>query len=446
MMIFKKAIPRRTFLRGMGASLAVPLLDGMVPAFAGPLDKTAANPAFRLQYVYVPNGIIKEKYRPAEVGVLSKLTPTLEPLAPLRDNFLVLSGLDGGPVLVGGHPRACSMWLTSAEPLKSAYTVHSGISVDQVAAKKLGKHTPLRSLEICVENAAEMVGTASGYNSAYINTISWSTPTAPVPMEDKPRGIFERLFGDGGSTDPAARRARIQEDRSILDFVTQDVARLVKGLGPSDSSKITQYLDGVRDVERRIQVAEQRNSRELPMMERPLATALAYEDHVKLMFDLQVLAYQTDMTRVITFMMAREKSEMVYTQLGVTEPHHALSHNRGDRTKIAATEQINLYHAKLFADYLEKLRSTPDGDGSLLDHVMIVYGSGLSDGDLHTQRGLTVLLVGGGAGQIKKAGRHLRYPEGTPFSNFHVATLDMVGIPTEKFGDSTGKLDLSSVV
>ena len=441
MMIFKKAIPRRTFLRGVGATLALPLLDGMIPAFAGPLDR-AAKPATRLSYIYVPNGIMMDQWTPPGEGTSFELTPVLEPLAAFRNQFLVLSGLDGGPPLDGqggGHPRATAMWLTGVDPKRSDYDVQTGISVDQVAAKELGKHTQLASLELGTENAAELVGAISGYAAAYVNTIAWRTPTTPLPVEHQPRAVFERLFGDGDSTSPAARLARIRENRSLLDSVTRDVARLMTGLGVSDRSKLTEYLEAIRDIERRMQIAEEGSSRELPEMDRPVGIP-PYEEHVKLMFDLQVLAYQTDLTRVITFMMAREKSDLVYTVLDQTEPHHSLSHNRGIVERMKQTAQINAYHAKLFAYFLEKMRSTPDGDGSLLDHSLIVYGSGLGDGDLHTQQRMPILLAGGGTGQIKKGGRHIRYPEGTPFTNLHLTLLDMVGAPTESLGNSTGKL------
>ena len=443
MMIFKKAIPRRAFLRGVGATIALPLLDGMVPAFAGPLDQTAANPVLRVAYIYCPNGIMRDVWLPATAGADFEMTSVLKQWAPFRNQMLVLSGLDGGKEFVGGHVRGSSMWLTGSEPKKSLNDVHCGVSVDQVLAKQFGKHTQLESLELCIEDAAEMAGqSAGGYSAAYTNTIAWRSPTMPLPMEHKPRAVFERLFGDGESTDPAARMSRIRRQRSILDFVSRDVTRVLGGLGKSDRSKLNEFLDSIRDVETRVQKAEKQSSVKLPEMERPIGIP-PYEEHVKLLFDMQVLAFQTDMTRVSTFMLAREYSELVYTNLGHTEPHHPLTHHRGIPQRMQQAGEVNVYHAKLFTYFLERMRSTPDGDGSLLDHSLIVYGAGMGDGDIHNQWNMPIALFGNGAGRIK-GGRHIRSPKGTPFSNFHVAMLNTVGIPTEKFGISTGKLDLHS--
>lgn len=443
MMIFKKAIPRRAFLRGVGATIALPLLDGMVPAFAGPLDQTAANPALRVGYIYCPNGIMRNVWLPATAGADFELTPVLKHWAPFRNQMLVLSGLDGGKEFVGGHVRGSSMWLTGAEPKKSLNDVHCGISVDQVLAKQFGKNTQLESLELCIEDAAEMAGqSAGGYSAAYTNTIAWRSPTTPLPMEHKPRAVFERLFGDGDSTDPAARMSRIRRQRSILDFVSMDVTRVLGELGKNDRSKLSEFLDAIRDVETRVQKAEEQSSVKLPEMERPIGIP-PYEEHVKLMFDLLLLAYQTDMTRVATFMLAREYSELVYTNLGHTEPHHPLTHHRGIPQRIKQAGEVDVYHATLFTRFLERMRSTPDGDGSLLDHSMIVYGAGMGDGDIHNQWNMPIAVFGDGVGRLK-GGRHIRSPKGTPFSNFHVAMLDIAGIPTEKFGISTGKLDLHS--
>ncbi|OFW28786.1 MAG: hypothetical protein A3J28_06190 [Acidobacteria bacterium RIFCSPLOWO2_12_FULL_60_22] len=444
MMIFKKAIPRRAFLRGLGATIALPLLDGMVPAFAGALD-TAAKPALRISYVYLPNGMIRDSWLPATEGANFEMTPCLKELAAFRNQMVVLSGLDGGPEFVGGHQRGSAMWLTGAEPKKSLNDVHAGISVDQVLAREFGKHTQVDSLELCIEDAAEIAGQSNaGYNAAYTNTISWRSPVMPLFMEHKPRAVFERLFGDGESTEPAARLARIRKSRSILDFVSEDAARVLAELGANDRTKVSEFLDAIRDVETRVQKAEENASVELPKMERPVGIP-AYEDHVKLMFDLLVLAFQTDMTRVSTFMLAREYSELVYTNLGITEPHHPLTHHRGIPERIEQTRKIDIYHTKLFAYFLERMRSTRDGDGSLLDHSLIVYGAGMGDGDIHNQWNMPIALLGGGMGKIKKGGLHLQYPKGTPFSNLHVATLNLAGMQTEKFGISTGPLDLGAV-
>lgn len=445
MMNFKKAIPRRMFLRGLGATIALPLLDGMVPAFAGALD-TAATPALRVGFVYLPNGIIREQWLPASDGTNFEMTPVLSQWEKVRDQMLVLSGLDGGKEFVGGHVRGSSMWLTGAEPKKSMNEVYCGVSVDQMIARELGKATTLDSLELCIEDAAEIAGQSQGgYNAAYTNTISWRTPTQPLPMEHKPRAVFERLFGDGDSTDVASRLARIRRNKSILDFVADDVGRQMHRLGEGDRAKLNEFLDSIRDVEARVQKAEQNATKELPSVERPVGIP-GYEEHVKLMLDLLLLAYQTDTTRVSTFMLAREYSELVYTQIGVKEPHHPLTHHRGIPSRIEQAGMVNVHHAKLFSHFLERMKSTVDGDGTLLDHSLILYGAGMGDGDIHNQWNMPIALFGGGAGRIKKSGQHIRYPKGTTFSNFHVALLNLVGLPTEKFGISTAKLDLSPAI
>ena len=438
MMIFKQAIPRRTFLRGLGASIALPFLDSMVPAFAASTDAP-----LRLAYVYVPNGIIREAWLPATAGAQFEWTPALEQFKPFQDQMLVLSGMDGGKQFVGGHVRGSSMWLTGAEPKQSLNDVRSGVSVDQVVAKEFGKHTQLPSLELCIENAAELAGqSAGGYSAAYTNTIAWRTPTTPLPMEHRPRAVFERLFGDGDSTNPAARLARIRKQRSILDFVNRDVTRVLADLGPNDRGKLTEFFDAIRDVETRVQKAEAQSSVELPEVERPIGIP-PYEEHIKLMFDLLLLAFQTDLTRVSTFMLAREYSELVYTALGHTEPHHPLTHHRGIPVRMKQAGEVNVYHTRLFAYFLEKMRSTREGDGSLLDHAMVVYGAGMGDGDIHNQWNLPIALFGGGGGKVK-GGRHIQSPKGTPFSNLHVTLLNVAGISTEKFGLSTGALDLNA--
>jgi len=351
--------------------------------------------------------------------------------------------MDGGSQFVGGHVRGSSMWLTGAEPKQSLNDVRSGVSIDQVVAKEFGQQTQLESLELCIENAAELAGqSAGGYSAAYTNTIAWRTPTTPLPMEHSPRAIFERLFGDGDSTDPAARLARIRKQRSILDFVSQDVSRVMAGLGQGDRGKLNEFLDAVRGVETRVQKAEAQSSKEIPEIERPIGVP-AYEEHVKLMFDLLLLAYQTDLTRVSTFMLAREYSELVYTTIGHTEPHHPLSHHRGIPVRMQQAGEVNQYHAKLFASFLEKMKAAKEADGSLLDHSMIVYGAGMGDGDIHNQWNLPVAFFGG-AGIGLKGGRHIQSPKGTPFSNLHVTMLNLAGIPTEKFGLSTGKIDLNA--
>jgi len=428
----------------------LPLLDGMVPAFAATGD-AAAKPAVRLGFVYVPNGVIMEKWTPATEGTNFEITPILEPLAPFRDHLLVLSGFsnmearrqpgEGG----GDHPRASGAYLTGVHPKNRTADFNKGISVDQIAAKELGKHTQLASLEVSLDSA-DVVGVCdAGYSLAFTNTISWRGATTPMPMENQPRAVFERLFGDSNTTDLAARLTRIQERRSILDSVVADVTRLLTGLGPSDRARLTEYLEAIRDVERRIQMAEQQAaSQELPTMERPVGVPATFEEHAKLIFDLQLLALQCDLTRVITFMMAREQSQRAYPEIGVPEPHHPLSHHGNKPEMVSQVLKIDIFHARMFAYYLEKLRSTPDGDGSLLDHSIIVYGSGMSNGSGHDYHKLPVLLAGGGAGRIK-GGRHLRYKVDTPLTNLLLAVLDKLGIPMEKLGDSTGKVEGSSL-
>ncbi len=452
-MIFKKAIPRRTFLRGMGATLALPLLEGMVPAFATSAEAAVTEPV-RLGIVYAPNGMWPmEQWTPKAEGPGFELTPTLEPLAPFRDRLLVLSGLahkeafpregDGG----AEHSRAMATYLTGVRPKTTeGKDFRTGISMDQIAAEKLGKDTQLASLELSLF-VGDLVGTCeAGVTCTYLNTLCWRTSTTPLPMESNPRSVFERLFGDSDSTDRAERLARIRERRSILDGVTEAMAILLTGIGPSDRAKLTEYLDAVRDIERRIQIAEEQSNREVPAFERPEGVPVALEEYVKLMFDLQVLAYQTDLTRVITFAMGREGpfGSRAYPELGISDLHHTLSHHQNIPAAVEKLSRINVYHAKLFAYFLEKLRSTPDGDGSLLDHTMLLYGSALSNGNVHQHNNLPLLLVGGAGDQIK-GGRHIRYPDGTAMTNLLLTMLDKLAVPVDKLGDSTGKLDLLSV-
>ncbi len=445
MILTGKFLARRTFLRGVGTTLALPFLDAMVPAF-GASRVTALKPALRMGIVYVPSGIIMDHWTPAAEGSAFEFPPIMRALEPFRDRLMVLSGLaqvngnalGDGP---GDHARAGATFLTGVHPKKTqGVDIHAGISADQIAARQLGKTTQLASLEVGLE-APGLVGSCdSGYSCAYSNTISWRTPTTPMPMEVNPRALFERLFGDGESTDPAARIARAEDDRGILDFVREDVARLQPGLGPRDRGKLSEYLDAIRDIERRIQMIEDRSaSMKLPAMERPIGIPDTFDEHCKLMIDLQVIAFQADLTRVITFMMAHEGSNRSYPSIGVRDGHHSVTHHQNDPEKIAKVVKINTHHAEMFAYYLDKLRSTPDGDGNLLDHSMIVYGSSISDGNRHTHVDLPLLLAGGGAGRIK-SGRHIRYPKGTPMTNLLLAMLDKMGVPAEKIGDSTGEI------
>lgn len=439
MMIFKKAIPRRTFLRGMSATMALPMLSAMIPAFA---NTSAGRMPMRVGYVYSPNGIIRDVWTPKTAGANYEMTGILKQWEAFRDQLLVLSHMDNGASeSVSGHSGGSSMFLTGIEPNKSLSEIRCGISVDQVIAAEFGKHTPVSSLQVCIENAAELAGqSAGGYSSAYTNTISWASPTTPMPMEHRPREVFERLFGDGG-TDPAARQSRLSRQRSILDFVREDVTRINKTLGAEDSIKLGEYLDAVRGVEFQIQKAEAKTDMELPEMQRPLGIP-AHEDHLKLMYDLMLLAFQTDMTRVFTFMVAREYSEMVFTHLGHKDPYHPLTHHRGDPVRKRQAGEIDIYHAKLFGEFLAKMKATKEADGSsLLDNSLLVYGAGMGDGDVHSQWNIPIALIGG-AGDIK-GGRHIEYTQGTPMCNLHVTMLNRLGIPTEKFAKSTGELDIS---
>ena len=447
MMIFKKAIPRRTFLRGVSATLALPLLDGMIPAVARAAG-TAAKPVIRTGFVYVPNGINMSKWTPATEGAGFEMTPILEPLASFRDRLLVLTGLDQNQATAlpgeGGafHTRTTVAWLTGVHPKATkGVDILAGVSVDQLAAKELGKETQLASLEMALDASASAGVCEGEYTCAYANTLSWRTPTTPLPMENKPRAVFERLFGDSDTTDATARLARIRENHSILDSLTREVGRLQTRLHAKDRAKLAEYLDAIRDIERRIQIAEQQSTLELPTLERPDAVPASFEEYAKLMFDLQVLALQTDMTRVVTFRMGRESSGRTFGEIGVSESHHSVSHHRGDPRQMEKGAKIDAYHIKLFSYLLDKLRSTPDGDGTLLDHVMLLYGAGMSDGNMHTNQSLPVLLAGGAAGKLK-GGRHIVYPKATPMTNLFLSMLDTMGIHIDKLGDSTGKLEL----
>jgi len=442
-----KKIDRRTFLYGTGAAVALPLLDAMTPALA----VESARPT-RLGWFQTPNGImnLQNEFFQKEPGAL-ELGPILQPLADFKDRMLTFSGLDSqqaaglGFEIAGDHPRACTAWLTGTHAKMSAGAdIHAGKSADQIAAQHFGQETQLASLQVALESA-EVVGSCeAAYSCAYFNTISWRDEQTPLPMEHRPRALFERLFGAAGTTDPKVLAALRQEDRSILDAVGEDVKRLRGKLGQKDRGKIDQYTDAMRDVERRIQRAEAQKDRDIPALEGPGGIPTVFSDYFKLMADVMVLAYQTDMTRVITFQMGHEMSLRSYPELGFTDSHHSQTHHHGEAEKIAKVIQINTFHTKMLAYYLDKLRNTPDGDGSLLDHTLIMYGAALSDANLHLYTDLPVLMVGGGINGIK-GGQHIKYPSRTPVTNLLLTMLDKAGVPkVERLGDSTGRLDLAA--
>jgi hypothetical protein len=441
MMITKKAVPRRTVLRGLGATLALPFLDAMTPALTA-LRQTAAKPIHRFGVVYVPNGMIMQSYLPAAEGAGFELTPTLQALAPFREQILVLSGLNciPSPGRPGGaHAKASTRFLTDISPPTSETFLDAGISLDQILANQFGKETQFASLELAIENSDTAGACDVGFACAYTNTISWKSANTPLPMQHNPRAVFERLFGDSGSTDPKARLARIRQQRSVLDSITEELGGLQNVLGPDDRAKLTEYVDAVRDVERRIERAERESDRELPVLDRPAGIPASYEAHVKLMFDLELLAYQSDLTRVITLMLGREFSGMTYPQVGVPDAHHPVTHHALEPEKIAKVAKINAYHVQLFSYFLERLRATPDGDGSLLDHMTLIYGAGIADCNTHATSNIPVVLAGGGAG-TRTGGRHIHYPD-LPLANLHLTLLDKFGVQWDRMGDSTGRLD-----
>jgi Protein of unknown function (DUF1552) len=444
MIIAKKSISRRIVLRGMGAAVGLPLLDAMVPALSA-FQKTAAKPVNRFGAVYVPNGIMMAQWTPSAEGAAFEFTPTLKPLEPFRERLLVLSGLNSTPPAkqagaVGVHARASTRFLTDVPPkVTNGSDLEAGISMDQIAAKELGKHTQLASLELGLESTESAASCDNGFNCVYTSTISWRGATTPLPTENNPREVFERMFGDAASTDPAVRLARIQQERSILDSVTQRINRLGQAVGSGDRAKLDEYFEAIRDVERRIQNAERQSGTELPVVDQPPGIPATFEEHAKLMYDLYALAWQCDLTRVITFMIAHEFSGRTYPEIGVPDAHHPISHHQNDPGRLAKLAKINNYHVTLFAYFLNKLQSTPDGDGSLLDRAMIVYGAGMSDSNAHDPRNLPILLAGGGAGRLK-GGSHVRFAKDTPLANLHLTLLDKLGVHVEKLGDSGGEL------
>ena len=438
MIITKKALPRRLFLRGMGATLALPLLDAMVPSMTA-LAATPAAPVRRLGFVYMPMGCDIARWTPAGEGKLTGLSPALQSLEPVLDQLTVLSNMELKNAYPGTHATSNAAFLSAATAKWTESTdYHLGTTVDQIAAQHFGQDTVLPSLEMSMD-LLTMVGQCdNGYACVYQNNLSWSSPTTPLPAEAHPRIVFERLFGEGGSA--ADRLAALKRRASLLDSMRDDISRLQKQLGPDDRARVGQYLDSVREVERRIQKAEAGSSVDvLPDLDRPVGVPASYADHAKLMFDLQVLALQGDVTRVITFQLARETSTRTYNEIGVPDPHHPLTHHGNDPEKIQKMAKINAFHVSLFAYFLEKMKNTPEGNGTLLDHATYLYGSGMGNPNVHDHVNLPILVAGGGGGL--KGGRHIKYAEPTPLANLHLTLLEKAGVHMDAFADSKGTID-----
>jgi hypothetical protein len=440
MIITKMSLHRRTFLRGVGTALALPLLDAMVPALSA-MAGTAGNPVRRLGFVYVPNGINPGTWNPAGDGGQLALSPTLQPLGAFQDRMVVVSRLASVPAEAqgdgaGDHARASAAWLTGVHPKRTeGPDYRAGKTVDQYAADELGKSTVLPSLQVSVDSIGGVGLCEGGYACSYQNTLSWRTPTTPLPMQNNPRVVFERLFGD--ASNPAERRLLAQAQGSILDSIAEAATRLQSRLGAGDRRRMTEYLDGIRELEQRIQKIEQHSDLDVVAGDRPVGIPDAYDEHVKLMFDLQLIAWQADLTRVSTFLMSRETSQRTYPQIGVPDAHHGLSHHGEDPEKLQKLAAIDKYHVELFGYYVKKLAETNDGAGSLLDHSLIMYGSCISNGNNHSHRNLPALLVGSAVGRVK-GNRHIVCAADTPLTNLQVALLDKIGVRVDQFGDSNG--------
>jgi hypothetical protein len=443
--IFKSHLSRRTFLRGRGVTLSLPLLDAMVPAQTV-LAQTAAKPQVRLGLCFIPHGAVMNQWTPATAGPL-ELSPTLAPLAGHRDQVVVLSNLahamagPQGPGDNGGdHTRCPAVFLNGVHPKRTdGADIRAGTTIDQIAAATIGQETLLPSLELAIEDYSGLVGSCDvGFSCTYMNTIAWRTPTSPLPMEINPRVVFDRMFGDGAS--PEERLQRIETQRSILDAITGQVRRLQGDLGVRDRNRVAEYLDAVREIERRIQLAERQASNpNIDVPTTPAGIPEDYEEHTKLMFDLMAIAFQADITRVSTFMMAREVSYRTFPKLGISEAFHPASHHQNNPARLETLQKINQHHVSLVSQFLDRLDATPDGDGTLLDHSLVLYGSAMSNSNVHNHAPLPVLVAGGAGGRLK-GGRHLSYPEGTPMSNLLLTMLYKAGVPEEKVGDSTGLL------
>ena len=440
MMITRKSLPRRTLLKGLGAAIALPLLDAMVPAMTAAAN-TVANPTRlrRISYIYMPMGCDISRWSlPGDD--LSELSPTLSPLAPVRQHVTAISNMEIRNAYPGTHATSNCSFLSCATAKRTESTDYFlGTTVDQIAAQQIGQQTQLPSLELSMDLMATVGQCDNGYACVYQNNLSWSSPKTPLPSEAHPRIVFETLFGEGGSS--AARQAALKKRASLLDGIGLEITRLQNTLGPSDREKISAYLDSVREVERRIQQAEA-NAKEnpLPDLDRPLGVPAAYADHARLMFDLQLLAFQGDITRVTTFQLARETSNRTYPEIGVADPHHPLTHHGNDPEKIAKVAKINQFHVSLFADFLQRLQQTKEGEGTLLDHSLLLYGSGMGDPNVHDHLNLPILVAGGAAGNMQ-GGRHIRFTAPTPMANLHLTLLNKVGVRLDSFADSTRQMD-----
>jgi hypothetical protein len=435
-----KALPRRTVIKGLGATLALPLLDAMVPAG---LRGLAAPSVHRFQTFYVPNGMAMEYWSPSVVGRAFELTPILEPLAPFRDQMLVLSGVQANWVQI--HAGASGSFLTGIPRGGRTETeIFADVSMDQILAREFGRETQVASLELSMDAPANAGACSSNLSCVYTHTLSWRGPTQPLPTEYNPRAVFERLFGDAGSTERRAREERLSQQKSILDSVNDKLRQLGREIGAQDRTKVEQYTEAIRDLERRIERAESQMDMELPEFPQPEGAPAEFEDHLELMLDLQLVALQADLTRVITFMLGKEQSPRPYPQIGVPEAHHPLSHHNDQPELIAHMSKINRYHTELFARYLAKLRATPDGDGTLLDNMTILYGSGISNSTRHSGDNLPLLVMGGGAGTLR-GGRHLMYEDEPGMANLLVTLMDKMNVPVESIGASTGEVDLDTL-
>jgi hypothetical protein len=439
MFLTKKAIPRRTFLKSTRASLALPLLDAMIPA-ATAWAQTPAKPVPRLGFVFIPMGSDQARWTPPGQGKLDELSPILKPLQPVKDQVTVITNLRLPNAYPGTHDTSNSAFLSAAiSKHTESSDYYLGTTVDQIAANQLGRETQLASLQIAMDLNPLAGVCNNGYSCVYQNCLSWSSPTSPLPSEAHPRVVFERLFGEGGNAD--ARRAALRNRESLLDAFTKDIARFKQRVGVPDRVRLDQYLDSVRQVEREIQRAEQSVAdNKTPDLDRPVGVPAAFADHAKLMFDLQILAFQADITRVIAFQLTREQSNRTYPEIGVSDPHHPTSHHGNDPYKVAQIAKINTYHVSLFSEFLQRMKATPDGDGSLLDHSIYLYGSGMGNPSLHDHENLPILVAGGAATGLK-GGQHIRYEKGTNLSNLHLTLLDRVGIHLDSFVDSTGKIE-----